>query len=468
MKNSIVIDNRNANSSETSSDPNLALKNGAKEYCFGYYTLTSFTGWRIGSNNPEYNADVSPFRRNYNFDTKTQGDYQLDYTIVPTENNPAIGRGQNSDLNLKLYPYDFYGRDRLCGDAIDLGACEYHPSSFDYAFPTDCQVQTGCSFELQCEGTDTQGSRIVQYNVDLNGDGITDKSGSHLFISWDELSCCLGGKGYFWLAMVNALGETSDSRQVEVSVAEVLPSIGVSQCSFCYNQAVKLHVSASGCGCSIQQWIIDWGDQTTPTQYDYLTRSVSASHYYVPGTKAKTYSITLRLIDSEGRGDDIVYHVGAFTIAGSGSSSAAIDHSVSVENSATSQEIIPLEPETAIDSDPTCPILAANAATDASQTEVLFRLTDAVYDHQCGRESVCESGNGGHFGLAASVKSLESPFSLATRGAQLAATEILATSEDEYEWLAKVNLGACGQVKEEKLNNELDIVFTFFDHTQLS
>ncbi|MDO5565740.1 MAG: choice-of-anchor Q domain-containing protein, partial [Planctomycetia bacterium] len=335
VANSIIINNKDMRSSTSSSDPNVALKEGKDEDCFVYSTLTSFDAGDKGRNNPEYNPEISPFRRDYNFDTQVHGDYQLDYTFDPLESNPAINHGDNYYLKLTANPDDFYGQARVYGNAVDIGACEYHPSVFDYAFPTDFTVQEGCSFLLQCEGVDTQGNAITQYYVDLNGDGIIDKSGSELWISWNELSFYHSGKGYIWLAMENSLGEISDLRQVAVNVNETLPSIDTMQSTFCRNQAVKLRISVSCCERSILQWTINWGDGSTPTQCNYVTRSLSVSHYYAPRTETKICSITLNLVDNNGHGGDISYYIGSYTIVGSRSTSVI------------PEEIVLLEPEIA-------------------------------------------------------------------------------------------------------------------------
>ena len=122
IHNSILVNNRVV-FSDLGTDFNLA-KAKANDSCFGYYTLTTFSTWTLGGNNPVYQADIPLFVRDYNFDDKTKGDYQL----VSDGDSQAVDAGGNdnaSPAELGENTKDLFGRPRIYNGTVDLGACEY-------------------------------------------------------------------------------------------------------------------------------------------------------------------------------------------------------------------------------------------------------------------------------------------------------------------------------------------------------
>ncbi len=312
LKNCILVKNRIENSL-SNTDPNIALEN-TTDYCYGYYTLTSFNRWKLSSNNSVYSEDLPLFYRDYNFDLNTKGDYRLVYD----SQSQAIDAGSNiqaANAGINTNSLDLAGKQRYWNDTIDIGAYEYQPTPFDTAFPTQLAVEQGCSFNLKCEGTDSLGNPITKYYVDLNNDGLFDKEGSSMWISWKELSERSDNKGYFGLMMENSLGEQSEMRSVSVKVIEVLPEIQTQLVNIYNDNIVKLCISVQYYDRSAKQWTIDWDDETTPTKYSGLSNSITAVHYYDPQEETKTYRLTLSLIDTNNKGGDITYCIGTHIIS---------------------------------------------------------------------------------------------------------------------------------------------------------
>ncbi|MDO5552378.1 MAG: choice-of-anchor Q domain-containing protein [Planctomycetia bacterium] len=308
--NSIIVHNRVEKPDNSASDENI-YKIGI---CRGDHSLTTFADWsNSDATNVFYDENVPLFTEEYNFTTKTEGDYRLIYVsqsqALDTGNNDAA-----TSAGLDANSLDLSGRPRIQGTAIDLGAYEFQPTPFDPAFPTQLSVQQGCSLNLQCEGTDRAGNSITKYYVDLDGDGNIDREGNDLWISWRELSNRSGNKGYFWLTVENSLGLQSDSKRISVAIIEVSPCIQVRQIQFYHDQILKLCMDVRYYDRSVKQWTIDWGDGTTPTLYNCLSNSLNVAHYYTPQSESITYNITLSLVDTNDRGGDIVYYIGSHTI----------------------------------------------------------------------------------------------------------------------------------------------------------
>ncbi|MDO5554266.1 MAG: choice-of-anchor Q domain-containing protein [Planctomycetia bacterium] len=319
VKNSILVKNRVtgslANVAPNLADPNLAKANSG-DYCFGYYTLTTFTQWRLGSSNPSYSEDEPLFSRDYQFTTGAKGDYRLKYD----PNSQAIDAGSASYVETE---FDFNGKARIQGVKVDLGAMEHCPSSFDGLFPNDLHVSQGTSFVLNAAGSDSLGSTITHYLVDLDGDGQYDRRGATLWISWSDLSWRADGWGYLSLAMENSLGETSEFQSVAVAITEVQPCISVRPIQFYKEQILKLCLTASYCDRSPRQWTINWGDGTSPVTYNCWSTCLTATHYYDPQAASKTYDLTLSLVDSNGHGGEITYYIGSHTVPAGAMSAAA-------------------------------------------------------------------------------------------------------------------------------------------------
>ncbi|MDO5580610.1 MAG: choice-of-anchor Q domain-containing protein [Planctomycetia bacterium] len=314
LKNSILIMNKDVTVSASSNDPNLALKNPGTDYSFGYNTLTSFTGWKSKQMNPVYDPAVSPFLRDYNFETKVQGDYHLDYSLVPAENHPAIEKGNNSFLNLNSYPYDFDGNERVYGSNVDLGAYEYHASNFDSAFPLRITVQEGCCYSLVSNRQDLNGNAITSYYADLDHDGVFEISGPNLLFTWDQIVNQQKNGGSIVLSAENILGERSETRLVPIIIEKGTPAVLSEMQSFANDQVLRLAITVNNFGRAIQNWTIDWGDNSKNTNSDYLSFSYKCAHYYKPASESKVYTITLTITDNTASKSKTAFYLGTHTV----------------------------------------------------------------------------------------------------------------------------------------------------------
>ncbi len=315
ISNSIVVNNRVVlqNNTNDPNDTNIY----SKGMCNGSYSLTTFNGWSNDQGNYLYDSTFPLFVSDYNFTTGIEGDYRLFFDSA----SQAINAGNTiiaETTGLDLTSLDIAGQARVNDGTIDLGAYEYQMTGFDSVFPLRLNVQQGCSFNLRCDGkTDSNGNPISLYLVDLNCDGEFERSGPSIWISWKDLLNRDYDKGYFYLAAKNSLGEASETRLVTVNILEVLPCIYVKETSFYDPRILKFSISAYCYERSIQQWTIDWGDETTPTQYNYLSHSLVSVHYYGDPTETQTCNITLRLVDTNGNGGDRAYYIGSYTVPGS-------------------------------------------------------------------------------------------------------------------------------------------------------
>ncbi len=315
--NSIVVNNRDSKGN--------VIDISGKGIFRGMATLSSFTAWSNDETNYFYDSATALFVRDYDFTTGTEGDYHLVYDT----SSQAIDTG-SIDAAWDKACIDSASRDRdgflrISGKSIDLGAYEYqYPSDgFLSCFPANLNVQQGCSFNLQTKGlTDSSGNTITNYLIDLDGDGEFERSGSSLWISWDELFNLKYERGCFYIKAQNSAGSISDTRIVTAYILEVLPSICVKETSFCNDQILKLSISASCYGRSVQQWTVYWGDGAE-TEYNRLSRLLVSAHYYSQTEESKSYSITLRLVDTNGNGSDMIYYIGAHTVPGSQKSGSA-------------------------------------------------------------------------------------------------------------------------------------------------
>ncbi|MDO5567609.1 MAG: hypothetical protein Q4G59_13185, partial [Planctomycetia bacterium] len=448
------------------SDVNTDINLFVDGECTGSHTVTTFSHWSNNqSGNNIYDETIPLFTRDYNFANKTEGDYRL----VFDPESQGIDRGSNSEAQaagLDSKSTDVLDQSRFQNGTIDLGAYEHQPTNFDAAFPTRLSVQQGCSLNICCEGTDSKGNAISRYYIDLNGDGTYDKTGANIWISWDELSEGDGVKGYFWLAIENSLGEISEVRQVAVHVNETSPSISVKQSSLNRNQIVKLNVSVFCYGRSIQQWTINWGDESIPAQYDIVTRSLNATHYYSPKTETTTYSITLCLIDSNGNGNETSYHIGWYTVIGSNSSSVLTQEAV-------------LEPPAI----PTCDVPEQTAplltGSSVSQANAAYLATsDLGYRKVLGIilseismpivPTLSAASNDNNHVLSDEELVLFTPVHfLSSKSAKRASVSEFNLFSDDDNLITKDDLIDYAQTSLTKANNELDVVFSFFDEEVL-
>ena len=324
LSNSIIVNNKPVTGTVPEDDSNISVLGT----CSGFHALSTFQNWTSGNDNVLYDAMIPLFLRDYDFVAKTHGDYRLAYGVY----SQAIDRGDNAiaqAVGLDATAFDVAGQARIKNNTIDLGAHEYQPTPFDPAFPSQLSVQQGCSFNLTCEGSDTHGSKFVRYWIDLNGDGQFDLSGPDIWLSVNDLVCLSSArdKGYFWLAVENAMGEVSQTKQTTVNIADVPPSIYVTSSTKVKGQLLKLALRAKYPDRTVKQWIIDWGDGSKPAQYDYISTSCTTTHYYAPQASTKTFTITLTLVDTYDKGRDTVYYIASHTVKAS--TSAVMTNAVS-------------------------------------------------------------------------------------------------------------------------------------------
>ncbi|MDO5580862.1 MAG: right-handed parallel beta-helix repeat-containing protein [Planctomycetia bacterium] len=340
VSNSIIVGNK----VHTAKDPDLDLNIAAEGSCIGFHSLSTFQKWTDGEGNLLYNSSVPLFLSDYHFNSKTEGDYHL----VQDSASQAIDHGNSGaaqSAGLGPDSTDLSGNSRIRNERIDLGAYEYQPTDFDSAFPSRLSVSPGCSFRLVCEGSDTNGFEYTRYLVDFDGDGIFDLSGSDIWISWNDLNRCAGGKGYFWLAAENTEGETCAAKQVAVVINPYIPSISVKEYTFLDGQILKLAVSINSYDLKIQEWTLYWGGESDPISYKISGSLLIAAHYYGPQSQTTEFSLLLDLKDSE---DNVVtYYLGSHTVPGTQAESQTAEFVDNGEELAPESELLESDPSEA-------------------------------------------------------------------------------------------------------------------------
>ncbi|MDD3587025.1 MAG: fibronectin type III domain-containing protein, partial [Thermoguttaceae bacterium] len=148
VSNSIIVDNLLADAS--SEDSNI-YRDGTGSLT-GNNNLSTFTGWTAGTGNNTYNSSIPLFVRNYNFNTRAEGDYQL----LTAENSQVINKGSNvlaAAVGLNESSKDVNKSSRINEKTIDIGAYECQgrivpPEPLDPPSNVTAQTRTATSITV--------------------------------------------------------------------------------------------------------------------------------------------------------------------------------------------------------------------------------------------------------------------------------------------------------------------------------
>ncbi len=176
-------------------------------------------------------------------------------------------------------------------------------------------VQEGCALYIDASSF-LSNSAGLAYEWDIDGDGIFgDVTGCQTWLGPQEIKRSGGEIRPVYVKTLS--GNTLQNiTTIMIVVQEVAPSICVKQSLLANDQVLLLDMNAFYYSRSAQEWIVDWGDGSDPSDYRLLSHSLKTVHFYERRNESKTYSVTLRLIDTNGNGGNISYYLISHTVSG--------------------------------------------------------------------------------------------------------------------------------------------------------
>lgn len=264
----------------------------------------------------------------------TDGEIRF-FKNIGTDNAPAFIDGETLTLaENPIYP-DAAGRTRpfvadynsdgvldiLVGDAsglvrLYLGNTNDSPTQLHYdltakefefelcaATPTlSVTAQIGCSFYLDASSLFDETAGGV-FEWDLNGDGLFGNATGLKF--WFPPNFYSNTGTNIVMLSVRKISEANvvgRPQTVLLKLIEESPTVSVKTASFQDGQILKLALNVDR---AIARWRINWGDAVQ--EFDSTAAVLNAAHYYTPQYAEKGYTVTLELIDTDGKGAGVVY-----------------------------------------------------------------------------------------------------------------------------------------------------------------
>lgn len=295
--NSIIVDNRVLITAQTEDDPNIA----GDSVVNGNSTLTTFSNWNSDDGNCSlFDPAVPLFLRDYDFTTKTIGDYRLAFSDI----SQAIDQGA---VSYSADESDIEGKPRLSGASIDIGAYETQFCRNATATAEESYTaQAGCSIYFSVK----ENIENTVYLWDLDSDGIYEE---HLGGFWAS-SGDLNGSQVVKMRTLGQDGSVSECAEAEVFILPTAPTIALLTTEYADGEILKLELNISSPGGkAVVEWRIRWGDDAEPQVFSVISNALKAAHFYA---NAGTYTVTLEMIDTAGYGAGTVYLLGRHTVPG--------------------------------------------------------------------------------------------------------------------------------------------------------